>query len=173
MFELSSTGDIIFQSKSSCLPVYFLKMAANESLKGKNYGFDVIDCCSAPGNKTLQLSEQFKNSRIFAFENDPKRFKTLESRKEKLNDYKNIITKLQDFLEVDPTDKLYENVKLIVADPSCSASGTFNNRLIENLENVCCLSTAGSDTEMNQTERLKKLAMFQIKIINKAMSFPK
>jgi len=135
--------------------------------------FDIIDSCSAPGNKTFQLSEQFKDSKIFAFENDPKRFVTLEKRKDNFNENKNIVTKLQDFIEVDQSDKLYEHVNLIVVDPSCSASGTFNNKIIENLENICCLDTAGSEVEMKQTERLKKLAMFQIKIINKAMSFPK
>ncbi len=45
---------------------------------------DVIDCCSAPGNKTLQLSEYIKNGyyvklgQIFAFEKDEKRFTLLQ-----------------------------------------------------------------------------------------------
>lgn len=46
----------MIQSMSSALPPFLLFQGLlNETNKKKK--FDIIDACSAPGNKTLQLSE--------------------------------------------------------------------------------------------------------------------
>ena len=60
--------------------------------------FDVIDACSAPGNKTIQMSEYCGNeSTIFACEKSEKRIKLLEKTIKKHNTT-NIVTKCMDFL---------------------------------------------------------------------------
>jgi putative methyltransferase len=59
---------IVIQSKSSCLPpfVLFQGMLHHMSEFGK---FDIIDCCAAPGNKTIQLAEYIgSHGSILAFE---------------------------------------------------------------------------------------------------------
>ena len=43
---------VVIQSRSSCLPAWLLF----RNLKVESR-MDVIDCCAAPGNKTIQLSE--------------------------------------------------------------------------------------------------------------------
>ena len=70
---------------SSALPPFLLFQGLlNETNKNKQ--FDVIDACSAPGNKTIQLSELVGNrGNVLAFEKDPKRFLTL---KKNLDKYK-------------------------------------------------------------------------------------
>lgn len=64
----------------------------------------------------------FAYRKIFAFDQDIKRFSTL-----------NILTikagascvqaKLTDFMKVDPNDPAYKDVKYILVDPSCSGTG--------------------------------------------------
>lgn len=48
--EFIKGNTYIVQSKSSALPAYLLL----RNIKNKNA--DIIDCCAAPGNKTIQLS---------------------------------------------------------------------------------------------------------------------
>lgn len=55
-----------------------------ETNKNKNIKFDIIDACSAPGNKTLQLSEYLGDrGNVYAFEKDERRFNTLNKNMEK------------------------------------------------------------------------------------------
>ncbi len=69
---LQSTA-CVMQSFSSCLPPYLLLQNVKEKW-GKRQ-FDIIDACSAPGNKTIQLAEYIGQSgRVFAFEKNVKRF---------------------------------------------------------------------------------------------------
>lgn len=169
LFEMNKNNSLIFQTKSSCLPAFILSEIYKEKI---NYKFDIIDCCSAPGNKTLQLSEYFANSRIYAFEINLNRFKILTNNINDNNFNKNIVALNKDFLEVDPSEEIYKNVKIVLADPSCSGSGTMNNALDDKDLNDCCLNIAGSDYEKSKIQRLKKLYTFQIKILEHALKFP-
>ncbi|KAI1465059.1 S-adenosyl-L-methionine-dependent methyltransferase [Daldinia caldariorum] len=129
-FEITKTdaytsGAIILQDKASCFPAYLLDPRSEDG--------DVIDSCSAPGNKTTHLAA-IVHSRIpegeecsqtvYAFEKDPKRARTLE-KMVKLAGAKDI-TRMnfgQDFLKVDPNSELFANVGCLLLDPSCSGSG--------------------------------------------------
>jgi len=181
IFEYKNTSQIIMQTKSSCLPAYILKLIYQKiQMDIKHKMCDLIDTCSAPGNKTLQLSEYFSNkSKIFAFEIDTKRFQILSKNIESNNFNKNVCLLNEDFLQSDPKDSRYSNVKYILSDPSCSGSGTSNNNLVDvtSEENsfdsgVCCLDVAGSSFEKKKIERLTKLANFQLRILEHCMKFP-
>jgi 25S rRNA (cytosine2278-C5)-methyltransferase len=65
---------------------------------------------------------------------------------------KNVISKNLDFLKVDPNDLMYENVKGIIVDPSCSGSG-LNRELDQN----------------DEKDRLLKLKNLQIMLVKHAM----
>jgi putative methyltransferase len=175
IFELKNSSDIVIQTKSSCIPAYILKLIASKN----NFNtFDIIDSCSAPGNKTLQLAEYFPNSKVHAFEINEKRYETLNDTIKKYNFNKNVITIKDDFLAIDPNNEKYSKVKIILCDPSCSGSGTFNNTLVDKdkdqslLKNECVVSIAGSYLEKDQIDRLTKLAKFQAKVIEHSMKFP-
>lgn len=173
IFALKKTSEVIVQSKSSFIPAYYLANFAKSKLANDpTQSFDAIDACAAPGNKTLQLAEYFEKSNIFAFEINPERFETLKSNVLEINNFNNVVIYNNDFLKIDPVDETYSNVKVILADPSCSGSGTFNNSLAETKMNDCCLALAGSEVEQEQLERLKKLATFQRKILSHCMKFP-
>lgn len=62
---LNSTSCVV-QSFSSCLPPYLLLKEVKQKWTDRN--FDVIDACSAPGNKTIQLAEYLgTNGTVYAF----------------------------------------------------------------------------------------------------------
>ncbi len=172
-FEMRNSFDIVIQSKSSCLPAYILKLLNHPTYNKTNIYCDVIDTCSAPGNKTLQLSEYFPNSKIFAFEKNPRRFELLNKNVENCNFNSNIITENSDFLTLDPNDDKYSNVEIFLADPSCSGSGTSNNisQYSDKLGTECSLVL--SEIEDDNIIRLKDFAKLQIDIIKHCMKFPK
>lgn len=135
-------GRIIFQDKASCFPATLLDPRSDGSIAG-----DVIDACSAPGNKTTHLTallaaavtevssesgeanDEKRRPKIFAVERDPTRSKTLQK----------MITTAgctsstcpvdvqplpnQDFLRLSPNDPRFAEVSSILLDPSCSGSG--------------------------------------------------
>ncbi|OTA94510.1 hypothetical protein M434DRAFT_394661 [Hypoxylon sp. CO27-5] len=123
--EAYTSGAIILQDKASCFPAYLLDPRSEDG--------DVIDSCSAPGNKTTHLAaivhsripENEKNTHIvYAFEKDTKRSRTLE-KMVKLAGAKDI-TRMsfgQDFLKADPNSELFRDVGCLLLDPSCSGSG--------------------------------------------------
>ncbi|KAI0005704.1 S-adenosyl-L-methionine-dependent methyltransferase [Xylariaceae sp. FL0662B] len=129
-FEITKTeayisGAIILQDKASCFPAYLLDPRSEDG--------DIIDSCSAPGNKTTHLAaivhsrvpESERCSQIvYAFEKDRKRSHTLE-KMVKLAGAKDItrINFGQDFLKADPNAALFKNVGCLLLDPSCSGSG--------------------------------------------------
>ncbi len=172
-FKLRDDSEIIIQTKSSALPAFILKKAINTlNLNITEENFNIIDSCSAPGNKTLQLAEYFPNSTIYAYEKDPKRFGILNSNMERNNHFRNIETYNEDFLESDVNADYFKSVRIILSDPSCSGSGTKNNLMENKNLNKCCIELAGSEEENNVIDRLKNLSGFQYKIVSHCMKFP-
>ncbi|KAM6477920.1 S-adenosyl-L-methionine-dependent methyltransferase [Trichoderma sp. SZMC 28011] len=123
--EAYTSGKIILQDKASCFPAYLLDPRSEDG--------DVIDACSAPGNKTTHLAAILYKHRpefeddpqtIYAFEKDSRRAQTLE-KMVKIAGSKSV-TRIgfgQDFLQVDPTSEKYKDVGALLLDPSCSGSG--------------------------------------------------
>ncbi|KUJ20950.1 S-adenosyl-L-methionine-dependent methyltransferase [Mollisia scopiformis] len=119
------SGDIIFQDKASCFPAYLLDPLPEDG--------DIVDTCSAPGNKTTHIaaillahnSEPDECSQsIHAFEKNKGRAETLEKMVNVAGSQP--WTKLhpgQDFLKTDPDSPAYKNVGALLLDPSCSGSG--------------------------------------------------
>jgi 16S rRNA C967 or C1407 C5-methylase (RsmB/RsmF family) len=64
--NLLKTSACVMQSFSSALPPFLLLNGVSEKWKKRKY--DVIDACSAPGNKTVQLAEYNQSGKIFAYE---------------------------------------------------------------------------------------------------------
>lgn len=124
--EFKESSGCVVQSFSSALPPVFLfRGLINEKNKGKK--FDVMDACSAPGNKTLQLGEYVgKSGTVYAFEKDERRYHTLQKNIQK-HQANNVQTILDSFLNASPADPMFKKVKLILLDPSCSGSGMLTN----------------------------------------------
>ncbi|KAI0976431.1 S-adenosyl-L-methionine-dependent methyltransferase [Xylaria arbuscula] len=132
-FEITKThaytsGTVILQDKASCFPAYLLDPHPQDG--------DVIDSCSAPGNKTTHVAAivrsrmEKENSEgpgkrtVYAFEKDRHRARTLDKMVNLAGAQE--ITRMslgQDFLKVDPEAALYKNVGALLLDPSCSGSG--------------------------------------------------
>lgn len=120
-------GEIILQDKASCFPAYLLDPRTEDG--------DIIDACSAPGNKTTHLAAvlhprrgfaagQKRKQRIFAFEKDPERAKTLEKMVAMAGADRDVVIRGgQDFLKVDPYAPEYAHVGALLLDPSCSGTG--------------------------------------------------
>ncbi len=118
--EAYKAGTIILQDKASCFPAYLLDPRPEDG--------DMIDACSAPGNKTTHLAAIMKSRgsphRIHAFEKDANRARTLEKMVKLAGS--DPITTLhpgQDFLKTDPNAEMYSRVGALLLDPSCSGSG--------------------------------------------------
>lgn len=177
LFSLRDNNLIKIQSKSSCLPAYLLYRSIKKGLVDSLYldnesKTNIIDSCAAPGNKTLQLCDLFcknDNFNVIAYDSDLPRFNRLENNV-KFNGYSDKITCInEDFLTLKPTSYKYKETQIILCDPSCSGSGTFNNSL-ENtsLVNKCCLDLTSSAEDK---KRLYNLSSFQMKIVKHAMQF--
>ncbi|KAI3337620.1 S-adenosyl-L-methionine-dependent methyltransferase [Xylariaceae sp. AK1471] len=130
LFEITKThaytsGAVILQDKASCFPAYLLNPQPDDG--------DVIDSCAAPGNKTTHVAAIVQSHvpggekcarRVYAFEKDPHRGRTLEKMVNLAGAQD--ITRMnlgRDFLKVDPKAPLYRNVGALLLDPSCSGSG--------------------------------------------------
>ena len=119
------SGAIIFQDKASCFPAYLLDPLAEDG--------DVIDSCSAPGNKTTHIaaiilshsSEPGEcNQKIHAFEKNKGRAKTLEKMVNLAgSDAWTTLHQGQDFLKASPNSPTFKDVGALLLDPSCSGSG--------------------------------------------------
>lgn len=70
-------------------------------MKNRKYKFDIIDCCSAPGNKTMQLAQYMNQmsvkGRVFAIELDERRYDILNKRISRYGYNSRIKTFNQDF----------------------------------------------------------------------------
>ncbi|OJT13761.1 25S rRNA (cytosine-C(5))-methyltransferase rcm1, partial [Trametes pubescens] len=150
------SGKIILQDKASCFPAHVLAPPACDDAV-------VIDATAAPGNKTSHLCAIMQNKgKLLAFERDRKRFGTLKTMLSKAH-CSNVEAVNLDFLTALPDDPKFRGVTHILLDPSCSGSGIVN-RLDHLLDN--------EQDEDEDSERLNKLAAFQLKIIRHAMTFP-
>ena len=142
-------GLVIVQDKASCMPPVVLAPSPSDV---------VIDACAAPGNKTSFLCALMQNKgTIYAFEKDPKRYRTLNSMLLKAG-CKSVKAYCKDFLTVSPSD--YPDATLIQVDPSCSGSGM-----------QLALERSISEP-YDSLERLTKLSNFQLMILKHAMRFP-
>ncbi|XP_040998398.1 25S rRNA (cytosine-C(5))-methyltransferase NSUN5 [Juglans microcarpa x Juglans regia] len=128
-------------------------------------GWEVLDACSAPGNKTAHLAALMRGKgKIIACELNKERVKRLKETI-KLSGASNIKVLNGDFLNINPKDPSVSTIRAILLDPSCSGSGTVSVRLDNLLP-----SYAAADVK--DTERLNKLAAFQKKALAHALSFP-
>lgn len=88
----------------------------------------IIESCSAPGNKTLQLQKYFPKNLVMSYEFNKERAEILQKR---VNFHRK--TSYSDYLLVNDNyfnSKNLENkdkVKIVVCDPSCSGSGMLSN----------------------------------------------
>lgn len=123
--EAYKSGAIIFQDKASCFPAYLLDPLPEDG--------DIIDSCSAPGNKTTHIAAILlghnaelgeTTQTIHAFEKNKVRAETLDKMVNLAGS--SVWTKLHpghDFLKTNPSDQMYKNVGALLLDPSCSGSG--------------------------------------------------
>ena len=95
------------QDLSSMLPLNNLKKLDNK---------EVVDLCSAPGGKTIQLLNQ--NAKLVAYEKSPDRAKILEDNIQRLNFKCDV--KIQNILKIDEKKKF----DYVILDCPCSAVGT-------------------------------------------------
>lgn len=153
---LVKDGSIFLQGKASSMVAPALSPEP---------GWEVLDACAAPGNKTVHLAALMKRKgRIIACELKKERIKRLNDTI-KLSGATNIQVLNEDFLNINPKDPSYSKVKAILLDPSCSGSGTAASRL----DHLLPSKAAGHDADM---ERLNKLAAFQRKALQHAFLFP-
>jgi putative methyltransferase len=151
---LYKNGSVIIQDKASCFPAFILDPPP---------GAQVIDACAAPGNKTSFMAMCMENKgHVWAFEKDPRRYKTLETMME-LAGATVVQPVLGDFLRVNPGE--FAQVEYILLDPSCSGSGIVNR-----LDQLAAQAVDEVDT--NQEERLESLAAFQLTALRHAFTFP-
>lgn len=145
---LVKSSRFILQDLSSCMPLELLKIAIKQDLEFKRFRnknthllISGVDATSSPGNKTLQLAEICQ--RVFAFERDPKRFKTLAARVSKAHGDQDIVRCLNlDFIEQPlPPKQESEILKFIVCDPSCSGSG-MSLHAVHGEDSQCCMQVA-------------------------------
>jgi putative methyltransferase len=123
--EAYKSGAIIFQDKASCFPAYLLDPCVQDG--------DIIDSCSAPGNKTTHLAAIMIghspeldecSQTLHAFEKNKGRAETLEKMVNLAGSNKwTILHPGQDFLRTDPLSPVFKNVGALLLDPSCSGSG--------------------------------------------------
>lgn len=131
-------------------------------------GWEVLDACSAPGNKTVHLAALLRGKgKITACELNKERVNRLKETIS-LSGASNIKVLHGDFLKCNPNDPSFSKVRAILLDPSCSGSGTASVRLDHLLPSYA----TGHAADVTNTERLNKLAAFQRKVLTHALSFP-
>lgn len=72
---------------------------------------------------------------VYAFEKDERRFKTLCKNMLKYC-VTNVYSVNTNFLSRNPEDEMYQKVKLILLDPSCSGSGMLTNFTRDGSQNI-------------------------------------
>ncbi|VFQ87622.1 unnamed protein product [Cuscuta campestris] len=152
------TGIVFLQGKASSMVAASL---------GPKPGWEVIDACAAPGNKTVHLAALMNGKgKVIACELDKRRFEYLKHTVE-LAGATNVHVMHDDFLNLSPEDPLYSKVRAILLDPSCSGSGT----ALDRLDHLLPSANAGTHDALDM-DRLQKLANFQKKALEHALRFP-
>ncbi|KAF8099350.1 hypothetical protein N665_0245s0028 [Sinapis alba] len=155
--HLVKNGRIFLQGKGSSMVAAALQPEP---------GWQVLDACAAPGNKTINLAALMKGQgKIIACELNEERVKRLEQTI-KLSGATNVEVFHGDFLGLNPKDPSFAKVRAILLDPSCSGSGTITDRLDH------LLPSHSADNKSYDSIRLHKLAVFQKKALTHALSFP-
>jgi 25S rRNA (cytosine2278-C5)-methyltransferase len=169
-------GQLIIQDKASCFP--------SQIAMDQYTGGDIIDCCAAPGNKTSHMAAILhrkilkgeinngdatakgtgseRKPHIYAFDRSSARADLLSRRIHSAGAQNIVTVHNEDFLQVDVRDSKYENVRVLLLDPSCSGSG-----VVRALDRV----TADSEDVAARKERLDQLRTFQVQAIKKVMTF--
>ncbi|KAL6888902.1 hypothetical protein ACP4OV_009928 [Aristida adscensionis] len=156
---LVTDGKVFLQGKASCMVAVALCPKP---------GWQVIDACAAPGNKTVHLAALMNGEgSIIACELNKERAKTLQQtvRRSGAN---NIQTVNGDFLDIDSSDPSYAEVRAILLDPSCSGSGIS----MERLDYLLPSHSGGDQGDASTSSRIMKLSAFQKKALSHALSFP-
>ena len=212
--KMVKNGELILQGKSSCMPAHCL-LVNEEGNEDERDGrddmsaiferirqSDVIDACAAPGNKTTHLAALLdkknntynRGGKVFAFEKDYRRAQRLLDTVDLYGCSKSVVVAKKNFLEVDVNDAKYRNVRSILLDPSCSGSGTVQNRgdaLMEYaLKDGYDDDDEDDDDDDNRSEKIKReeeeeneeeqtrkkramsLQKFQLEALSHAMRFP-
>lgn len=155
---LVTNGSVFMQGKASSMVAVAL---------GPQPGWEVLDACSAPGNKTVHLAALMRGEgKIIACELNKDRIKRLKDTI-KLAGATNVEVLNEDFLNIDPKDPSYSKIRAILLDPSCSGSGTAGDRLDHLLP-----SYSSGHADSRDRDRLTKLAAFQKRALEHALSFP-
>ncbi|BDA47879.1 probable 28S rRNA (cytosine-C(5))-methyltransferase [Coccomyxa sp. Obi] len=136
---LVKSSCLILQSKASCMPAHAL---------APQPGWDVLDACAAPGNKTTHLAALMQGrGRVLAFDKDARRLQRLEANAAATG-ADCITARLADFLQLPlSTSPEFRNVKGALVDPSCSGSGTTLSRMDYLLPSHTSQRSAGSAAE--------------------------
>ena len=167
--DLVKNGALILQDKASCFPAYAL--FGKDPVLG-----DVIDACAAPGNKTSHLAMLLPpGCKVFAFDRSATRLNVLQKRMQLAGVDHLVDSHCMSFLDADPLDPRFSNVRNILLDPSCSGSGMSNrlDHLIDTISSRDDREVDGNcDPFSPDSDRLRSLADFQISALMKAMSFP-
>lgn len=190
--KLYATGRLIIQDRASCLPATILvenlkqlgiqlktDLVTAKSKIGDTETKDhiqLIDSCSAPGNKTTHLTsltltsypymrqkidDSITNSNkrpnssslnkfVAAFEKSPFRGKTLLKMLQVAGAAKYVDVNVQDFTKTNVLE--YPNVVGLVVDPSCSGSGIFGrvkNDEVDQVEEVDEDDNADADIDVD------------------------
>ncbi|XP_021738937.1 probable 28S rRNA (cytosine-C(5))-methyltransferase [Chenopodium quinoa] len=155
---LVTSGSVFLQGKASSMVAVAL---------GPQPGWQVLDACSAPGNKTAHLAALMKGKgKIVACELNADRVELLQ-KTINVAGAKNVEVHHGNFLNIDPEDPAYSKLRAILLDPSCSGSGTAAERLDHLLP-----SHMNNKAGVSDVIRLTNLSAFQKKALKHALSFP-
>lgn len=156
---LVASGSVFLQGKASSMVAAALCPQP---------GWQVLDACAAPGNKTVHLAALMRGEgNIIACELHKKRATMLENTVRRAG-APNIDIIQGDFLDFDVKDPKFSKIRAILLDPSCSGSGIATERLDYLLPSF----NKGHESDAANCQRVKKLAAFQSKALAHALSFP-
>lgn len=110
--------------------------------------------------------------RVTAYDRDPARLALLQASIERAGAGKIARAQLGDFLALDPAAPPARDADAVLLDPSCSGSGTAAAAVDAALEAVLAVGGKGDDNHQ-PTNRVARLAAFQLAALRHALSFPR